>query len=637
MAETKETQDTPGERPVDLSDEDSVIFISPIQSMSGVGAEDETFSEEVHVQRPAIVSIEGITGVGKTEIMELLSQRYQDSPDVVVLREPSSAWEQFSVNGRNLLELAYCEPRRYGFIFQLVYFLAVENQLQEALIQHADKRVIICEKSLLSARVVYTELTPELERIRYEVYQTLFQKEGVGNVYPNHIIFLDTEPRNCVGRTERKNWRGEQIITLEYLQRCRRLHMEMKNRHSGIWSTINEHPDRVEEKLEKILKIIDRIAPLATEAHDPRLTKGTKIMSIEGNIGAGKSTLLNEIEVACKKRGINGIRVLREPVEEWEKVTDGGKTILELFYENPAEYGFPMQVLVGITTLRKMIRELSDYPDTELILSERSTVSSQLVFAKMLYHNGFMDELEEEVYQMIFSNTSTWLVPEVMLYLNTRTNICLERIGHRCRKGESRITMEQLERCETYHKIMFEGTGIQMRTIDGDQEMSGLKDWVSIVINWGRQLIQGDELDHLESFQEEEDSEMLPWVMSLRNGMLEDESELYLIKVKYGELKFRIALMDQQLTTRRITWEIERVWPILKDQDIYLGWNLLERDQEGRCVEEDLNESLDFIETVDKQTVGQMIVMEIYLKNKNEGKQSGSQDETISMTGGSDL
>jgi len=625
--------------PVDLTVDDDVIIMPSTKSPPEliIVDEDTDIPDNPLIQRPAIVSIEGIMGSGKTEMINALSDLYQNSPDVVVLHEPSIAWEQFRINGKNLLDLSYDDPKRFAFIFQLVFFLAIEAQLQNALIQYADKRVIVCERSILSARVVYTELTPELDRIRYEVYQTLFLKEGVGDVYPNHIILLDTEPRDCVGRTEKKNWRGEQIITLDYLQRCRRLHMEMKGRHSGTWSTIQGHPDVIGERLDKIMKIVDGVMPIMTEIQDPKPV--TKIMSIEGNIGAGKSTFLNEIESKCRSRRVEGIRILKEPVDEWEKVTDGSKNILELFYEHPAEYGFPLQVLIGITTLRKILRELSDYPDTELILSERSIMSSKLVFAKMLHHDGFMDEIEEEVYQMIFDNMPTWLVPKVMLYLNTKPNTCLERIGNRSRKGENKITIEQLERCETYHKIMFEETRIDMETIDRDREMDGAsRDWANIVIKWCRQLIQGDKLDHLEPFVEDNpESKILPLVTELRKGKLETDNELYLIKVIYEGLKFRFALIDQKLTTKRLIWEIEQTWPSLKGQDIYFSWYLAERNHDGECTDEDLNESLKYIETVDEQSVDRTIIIEVHSPSDVDDVLPDAQSETVSMEDGENL
>lgn len=640
MAESKGTAGTSAAFPIDLTDVDELCTMPNTQSLPYTGNDHEP--QEGQIQRPIIVSIEGIAGTGKSELLEYLSSRYEDSPDVVVLQEPSAAWEQFSIEGRNLFDLSYYNPKQYGFIFQLVYFLALENQLHQVLRIHADKRVIICERSLLSARVVYTEMYTELDRIRHGVYQTLFQREGVDEVYPNHIILLDTEPRECIGRISRKDWRGEEVITLEYLQRCRRLHMEMKGRHSGHWTTIEGHPNQTVERAEMIMRVIDKIRPMNTDidTHKDTRVKGTRIISIEGNIGAGKSTLLHEIEQACKNRKVEGVRVLREPVEEWERITDGSKTILELFYENPAEYGFPLQVLVGITTLRRLSRELLDYPDTELILSERSILSSKLVFAKMLHHDGFMDEMEEEVYQMIFDNMPTWLIPVVMLYLNTNVTTCLERIGNRNRRGENKITREQLERCEMYHRIMFEQTGIYIKTIDRDQERVGVTmDWVSIVIKCCRQVIQGRDLDHLEPFYEDTDPEsrILPLVSQLREGQTKISTELYLIKAVYGDLSCRFALHDLKLTTKRVLWEIEKIWPLLRGQEIYLSWHLLERNLEGKCGDEDLNESLEYIENIDNRQVHRIIVLNIHLPNKEDPTGTHDLRETSGEVNGKTL
>ena len=496
------------ENPVDLTMEDSsvdeptsITQSLPLPKMGNESVLGIDIEEDLQLYRPAILSIEGIIGVGKSDILEILSQKYHDSPDVLVLKEPSIVWENIGVDGMNLLDLSYYNPRRYGFLFQIVYFMAVEKQLQEALRTHRTYKVIICERSLLSARVVYTEMIPELDRVRYEIYQTLFLKEGVGNVYPNHIILLDTEPRNCIGRVSRKDWRGGEVITLEYLQRCRRHHLEMKRRHSGSWITIDGHKEHMEEAVKRIMEVVGKIRPIEMNPQSEPQSTEVKLVSIEGNIGAGKSTLLNEIEQICKDRRINSIRILREPVDEWEKITDGTRTILELFYDNPAEYGFPLQILVGCTTLRRLDRELSDYPDTKLILSERSILSSRLVFAKMLHHDRCMDDIEEEVYQMLFNDEmSTWLRPEMMLYLKTETDTCLERVGSRNRRGENRITKSQLERCELYHKIMFGQIGIHVKSIDRDLEVNGVvTDWCSLVINWCQQLTRGVRPDQLDS------------------------------------------------------------------------------------------------------------------------------------------
>ena len=642
-AETKDLLGYSALNPVDLT-KDDYTDDEPMPTMQSLPYNEEVenalhigIPKEVQLYRPAILSIEGIIGVGKSEVVEILSQRYKDNQDVIVLREPSIMWENIKAHGMNLLDLSYSDPRRFGFLFQMVYFMAVERQIQEALKLHRDKKVIICERSLLSARVVYTEMIPELDRIKYEIYQTLFSKEGVGDVYPNHIILLDTEPRNCVGRVSKKDWRGDEVITLEYLQQCRRRHLEMKRRHSGNWTTIDCHQGQMEVTVERVMREVENIKPIeVTPLPEPQSTE-VQLVSIEGNIGAGKSTFLSEIEQICKKRRIEGIRILKEPVEEWERITDGTKNILELFYENPAEYGFPLQILVGITTLRNLNREVLDYPDAKLILSERSILSSKMVFAKMLHHDGYMDDIEEEIYQMLFNGeSSAWLTPAMMLYLKTEPNTCFERVGSRNRKGESKITMSQLERCDLYHKIMFRQSGIHVKSIDRDLEMNGNeKDWCSLVLGWCQQLMKGVNPEQLKSLTDREvfevDQEVneslefsllltnraevnymvLPIVNELRKGIIQDEEMFYLIKLKYDDFTSRIALPDHELTVERFIWEIEQPWPILKGQDVHLKWYMLHRDSEGKCVDNDLNESIEHIEGIDGCNVDYIIVIEI--------------------------
>jgi len=646
---------------VDLTnDSDTDEPVPTTQSLPDLDSPEMVNSEDIEIEeiqsyRPAIISIEGIIGVGKSDVLRILSQKYKDSPDVVVISEPSLVWENISVDDMNLLDLSYFDPRRYGYLFQMVYFMAVERQLQEAIRTHKNKKVIICERSLLSARVVYTEMMPELERIKYEIYQTLFSKEGVGDVYPNHIILLDTEPRNCVGRTSRKDWRGEEVFTLEYLQRCRRCHLEMKRRHSGYWTTIDSQETGMERIVERVMRVVDNTSPIEISQPGPQHTE-TVLVSIEGNIGAGKSTLLNEIEQNCKIKRIEGIRILREPVDEWERITDGTKTILELFYENPAEYGFPLQILVGITTLRRLHRELVDYPDTKLILCERSILSSRMVFAKMLHHDGFMDDVEEEVYQMLLNDEmTTWLTPTMMLYLKTDPTTCLERVGNRRRRGENKITMDQLERCELYHKLMFRQIGIQVKTIDREPDMNGVaKDWCGIVINWCQQLMLGKKLDFIESSTAETMSDgnarkylmfqfkiinesgdngnkLLPVVNELTERTGISHNEIYLIKLKYDDLIYRIALPNHELSIDRFIWEIEQPWPTLKGQDILLNAYILSRNDEGKCEDNELNESLEHIEGIEGCRVNHILVIEIYTSKVEV--QGTTNDNTIEKDG----
>ena len=625
--------------PIDLCSDEDDYPLTAVRLKTGGQVPNDT-----SLLRPSIVSIEGIPGAGKTAVLNLLTEHFKDSSDVLVLHEPTSIWDEIKMDETTLTDLYFKDQDRYGFIFQLVYFMAIERQLQRALRDHGDKRVIICERSVLSARAVYHEMCPSKNRVKYDIYQTLFQKEGVGNIYPDHIILLDMDPRDCLNKTSRRNWRGEELITLEYLQRCRRHYLEMKGRHSGGWTTIKGKPDRITITTEKIIeKVINTLHAVA--ANDQQgISDEVKIVSLEGNIGAGKSTILTEVEQRCKSRSISDIRILREPVDEWEKITDGSKTILELFYENPAEYGFPLQILVGITTMTRTHKELLNYPDVKIILSERSILSSRMVFARMLRQDGFLDEIEDKVYQMLFNGNEprALINPAMMMYIDTDPTTCLDRIGMRNRKGENKITLDVLQKCESYHKAMFRQTDIHVKSIDRDLEVKGEKiNWIDTMIGWCRQLCMGREPDRLISPIKENLGERDWWedwndaepnaevyeqsgnktltsienliepVRWIKGTQGENREELYLIKLKYGPLFYRFALPDWILTNSRLSQEIKEAWPELEGQDMNLSWKLIEKNKEGKCEDIHLNESLIYIELMEGKTVDRIIEFEI--------------------------
>jgi len=436
------------------------------------------------------------------------------------------------------------------------------------------------------------------------------------------------------------------VITLEYLQRCRRHHMEMKQRHSGGWTTISGRPDCIINEARVIIEtVVDTLQAVVTN-NRYQIPGETMVVSLEGNIGAGKSTLLTELEQRGKVRGIEEIRILREPVDEWERVTDGSKTILELFYENPAEYGFPLQILVGLTTMYRMHRELLEYPDTKIIVSERSILSSRKVFAEMLHQQGFMDKIEEKVYQMLFNGIEhrALINPVMMMYIDTDPTTCLHRIKLRNRRGENGITLEELQKCESYHQTMFRQTNVHVKSIDTDLEIDGVKiNWTDTMIGWCQQLKEGEMPSRLTSPVKENLGERdwgADWAgkdiwdhspmgsnthvnieefiepVRGRYNAHENREEVYLIKLRYGTLFYRFALPDWRLTNQRLVQEILTAWPELEERNLSLEWKLVERNDDGTCDDKHLNESLNYIELMDGNTVDHILEYDIQLSNQ---------------------
>ena len=63
------------------------------------------------MDRPRLLSIEGNIGAGKSTLVELMKQRYQDREDIIFLQEPVDIWNTIQQNGKTMLELFYENQR----------------------------------------------------------------------------------------------------------------------------------------------------------------------------------------------------------------------------------------------------------------------------------------------------------------------------------------------------------------------------------------------------------------------------------------------------------------------------------------------------------------------------------------------
>jgi deoxyadenosine/deoxycytidine kinase len=193
------------------------------------------------------------------------------------------------------------------------------------------------------------------------------------------------------------------------------------------------------------------------------------IISIEGNIGSGKSTLLNLLR---EKYSINkNIIFVDEPVSEWNKIKDGDKSILELFYSDKDKYSFTFQILAYITRLRKLLQVLENSNENNIIICERSIYTDKYVFAKMLYQQGFIKEIEWQTYNYWFDTFRQQTLPDTIIYVKTDPIICSNRIRKRNRNGEDLIAIEYLNHCHEIHEEWLRDNINNIITIDGNIEL----------------------------------------------------------------------------------------------------------------------------------------------------------------------
>lgn len=188
----------------------------------------------------------------------------------------------------------------------------------------------------------------------------------------------------------------------------------------------------------------------------------TRIISIEGNIGSGKSTFLQFLK--DKFAGNSNVIFLREPVDEWESIKDkNGKTMLCKFYENSERYSFSFQMMAYISRLTIILDALKKNP--KIIITERCLLTDKYIFAKMLYDDNKMEDVEYQIYNKWFNEFNKQVQLSNIVYIKTDPIKCYQRIKTRAREGESTIPLDYLEKCDLYHEKFIESCESSVSTI----------------------------------------------------------------------------------------------------------------------------------------------------------------------------
>jgi deoxyadenosine/deoxycytidine kinase len=206
----------------------------------------------------------------------------------------------------------------------------------------------------------------------------------------------------------------------------------------------------------------------------------SKLISIEGNIGSGKSTIIKNLKEHIKNE--KNIIFLQEPVDEWDTIRDeNNNTILSKFYLNQKKYSFSFQMMAYISRLALLKKTIESNPNS-VIITERCLNTDRYVFAKMLYDDDMLEEVEYQIYLRWFDHFSNICTTQKIIYLKTDPKTCYSRISKRNRNGESHISIEYLENCHKYHENMINtSTNNELLIIDSNVDTDENKD---ILYEW---------------------------------------------------------------------------------------------------------------------------------------------------------
>jgi deoxyadenosine/deoxycytidine kinase len=206
------------------------------------------------------------------------------------------------------------------------------------------------------------------------------------------------------------------------------------------------------------------------------------IISIEGNIGTGKSTLLETLKE--KYAADPSIHFMAEPVDVWNTIVDGqGVTILEKYYANQQKYAFSFQMMAYISRIAAIRAALKK--NYRIIILERSVYTDSAVFAKMLFHDQKIEDIEYMIYMKWVDEFISDLPPIKFIYMQANPEVSYERVLKRGRTGET-IPLAYLQNCHKYHEewLLVENTQPLLlldANVDTTNEPGTLDDWLSSI------------------------------------------------------------------------------------------------------------------------------------------------------------
>ncbi|MCP4541072.1 MAG: deoxynucleoside kinase [Chloroflexi bacterium] len=195
-------------------------------------------------------------------------------------------------------------------------------------------------------------------------------------------------------------------------------------------------------------------------------TDNKLMVLLEGNIGAGKTTL-GKVIAASDEFGF-----IEEPTTAWRENYESN--MLDHLYNDIARWAFTFQICTFITRAKTWPEVLAHTEHHKVVL-ERSIFCDRFVFVENFYRTGLMSLTERQLYHGLwnFLVSNYCDQPDLILYLRTPAEVCLQRIKDRGRVEESGIELEYLLQLEKLHdEWLLDGGDSRVVVLDGERRWS---------------------------------------------------------------------------------------------------------------------------------------------------------------------
>ncbi|XP_014685303.1 deoxyguanosine kinase, mitochondrial isoform X1 [Equus asinus] len=192
--------------------------------------------------------------------------------------------------------------------------------------------------------------------------------------------------------------------------------------------------------------------------HEPRR------LSIEGNIAVGKSTFVKLLMKTYPEW-----HIATEPVATWQNIQAVGTqkacttqslgNLLDMMYQEPARWSYMFQTFSFMSRLKIQLEPLPEkllQAGKAVQIFERSVYSDRYIFAKNLFENGSLSDIEWHIYQewhsFLLQEFASRLRLHGFIYLRATPQVCLKRLHQRAREEERGIELTYLEQLHDQHE-----------------------------------------------------------------------------------------------------------------------------------------------------------------------------------------
>ena len=140
-----------------------------------------------------------------------------------------------------------------------------------------------------------------------------------------------------------------------------------------------------------------------------------------------------------------------------------------------------MAYISRLSLLKKTIEKNRD----AIIITERCLNTDRYVFAKMLYDQGNLEDVEYQIYLNWFDHFSDIQKIQKIVYLKTEPETCYFRINKRNRTGENNISLDYLNTCHKYHEQMINESNNEKLVINSNVDTYENKhieyEWIKLI------------------------------------------------------------------------------------------------------------------------------------------------------------